>query len=73
MERDTRNFFLGATWFVVLISIVAIVIYGLIWGDRYMQFEHTHRTHEHPPHEHSYVVPEHEHPHIHVMQEAVSS
>ena len=73
MDADTRNFWLGATWLVILAGVVTITIYGLIWANRYMQFDHlhnhTHAPHEHQ-HEHPHSLPKHEHPHIHVIQEA---
>ena len=71
MNADTHNFWLGATWLVILAGVVTITIYGLIWTNRYMQFDHLH-NHVHAPHEHEHPhsLPEHKHPHIHVIQEA---
>ena len=80
MNPDTRNFWLGAAWFVALASVAAIIISGLVAVDRYMQFDHVHNhsheehvhQHEHPHElpEHQHAQPEHEHPHAHVIQEA---
>ena len=78
MNSDTRNFYLGATWLLILVTIAAFVIYGLIWTNSYMQFDHvhnhSHRAHEHPhehaKHEHPHEIPKHEHPHAHVISKA---
>ena len=81
MDSDIRNFWLGATWFVTLACVAAIIICGLVWSNRYMQFDHTHNhvheEHEHslehqhllPEHEHTYSLPDHEHPHTHIIRE----
>ena len=42
MEPEVKQFWLGATWLVTLVLVsvlgVMVVITGLIWGDRYLQF-----------------------------------
>ena len=60
MNEVTRNFWLGAAWFVTLMLLSAVVMCLLIWGDRYMEFDHSH-DHSHPPHVHEHA--EHKHPH----------
>ena len=59
MDAATRNFWIGATWFVGLVVIACC----LIWVNRYLQFDHVH-DHSHPKHEHSL-----EHPHEHKLPE----
>ena len=73
MDSGTRNFCIATTWFVILAGLSVILAYSIIWGNRYMQFDHLH-NHVHAPHEHKHehphTLPEHEHPHVHVIQEA---
>ena len=67
MERETRNFWAGATWATVIVLVVTCVMFFLVWGNRYMHFEHVH-DHVHPPHEHpehGHPYPPHIHPHVH--------
>ena len=77
MNEDTKNFWVGATWFVGLSLLSAVILCLLVWGNRYMQFDHVHdhahpqhsHVHEHEDHKHPHQWPEHEHRHTHELTE----
>lgn len=73
VDPDVVSFWVGASWFVGLCLLIAVVASSLVWIDRYMEFDHSH-DHSHPahthPHEHPHPVAKHKHkvadvPHTH--------
>ena len=75
MSDDTRDFWMGAASFVGLCLIAIVVIWCVVWADRYFSFEHTHdhahpheHAHEHEAHEHPHDWPAHEHSHTHKVE-----
>ena len=73
MDPGTRNFWLGATWFVGLAAAIALIVLAIMAVDRWTDFDHVHdhahpaheHPHEHPPHNHPHPWPEHSHEHTH--------
>ena len=62
MNTVTKNFWMGVSIAVALGILIAVVWACIVWGNRYLQWEHIH-PHKHPAHVHQHEHLEHKHPH----------